>query len=69
MRFKNKKAAKSRQLFYLPYYRYSEHTVYKYEIWCVRIRLALARQEGFEPPTYWFVASHSIQLSYWRIGA
>ena len=19
------------------------------------------------PPTYWFVASHSIQLSYWRI--
>ena len=20
--------------------------------------------EGFEPPTYWFVASHSIQLSY-----
>ena len=27
----------------------------------------LARQEGFEPPTYWFVASHSIQLSYWRI--
>ena len=24
------------------------------------------RQEGLEPPTYWFVASHSIQLSYWR---
>ena len=22
--------------------------------------------EGLEPPTYWFVASHSIQLSYWR---
>lgn len=26
----------------------------------------LVRQEGLEPPTYWFVASHSIQLSYWR---
>lgn len=23
----------------------------------------LARCEGLEPPTYWFVASHSIQLS------
>ena len=23
--------------------------------------------EGLEPPTYWFVASHSIQLSYWRV--
>lgn len=27
----------------------------------------LVRQEGLEPPTYWFVASHSIQLSYKRI--
>ena len=25
------------------------------------------RLEGLEPPTYWFVASHSIQLSYRRI--
>ena len=25
------------------------------------------RRKGFEPPTYWFVASHSIQLSYRRI--
>ena len=25
--------------------------------------LLLARCEGLEPPTYWFVASHSIQLS------
>ena len=24
----------------------------------------LARRKGLEPPTYWFVASHSIQLSY-----
>ncbi len=24
----------------------------------------LACLEGLEPPTYWFVASHSIQLSY-----
>ena len=28
---------------------------------------SLARQEGLEPPTFWFVAKHSIQLSYWRI--
>ena len=27
----------------------------------------LVRWKGLEPPTYWFVASHSIQLSYWRI--
>ena len=26
----------------------------------------LVRLKGFEPPTYWFVASHSIQLSYSR---
>ena len=28
---------------------------------------SLVRLKGFEPPTYWFVASHSIQLSYSRI--
>ena len=27
----------------------------------------LVRLKGFEPPTYWFVASHSIQLSYSRM--
>lgn len=30
-------------------------------------RFNLVRQKGFEPPTFWFVAKHSIQLSYWRI--
>ena len=28
---------------------------------------AVVRRKGLEPPTYWFVASHSIQLSYRRI--
>ena len=27
----------------------------------------MARRKGLEPLTYWFVASHSIQLSYRRI--
>ena len=27
----------------------------------------VVRLEGLEPPTYWFVASHSIQLSYSRM--
>ena len=26
----------------------------------------MVRQEGFEPPTTWFEARYSIQLSYWR---
>ena len=28
---------------------------------------ALVRLKGFEPPTFWFVAKHSIQLSYSRL--
>ena len=29
--------------------------------------LILVRRKGLEPPTFWFVAKHSIQLSYRRI--
>lgn len=28
---------------------------------------SMVRLEGFEPATFWFVAKHSIQLSYQRI--
>ena len=28
--------------------------------------VALARQEGFEPPAYCLEGSYSIRLSYWR---
>ena len=29
--------------------------------------LRVARRKGFEPPTFWFVAKHSIRLSYRRV--
>ena len=29
----------------------------------------MARWKGLEPPTFWFVAKHSIQLSYQRVSA
>ena len=29
----------------------------------------MVRWKGLEPPTFWFVAKHSIQLSYQRIRA
>ncbi len=32
----------------------------------MKLRMGMVRPEGVEPPTYWFVASCSIQLSYGR---
>ena len=43
---------KEPQLQYISYHNYGSY---------------LVRRKGLEPPTYWFVASHSIQLSYRRI--
>ena len=34
---------------------------------CLTAKVILVRRKGLEPPTYWFVASHSIQLSYRRV--
>ena len=31
--------------------------------------LYVVRRKGLEPPTFWFVARHSIQLSYQRLQA
>ena len=33
------------------------------------LKTNMARPEGFEPPTTWFVARYSIQLSYGRMRA
>ena len=45
---------KEPQLQYISYHNYGSY---------------LVRRKGLEPPTYWFVASHSIQLSYRRISS
>ncbi len=37
------------------------------ELLQVRGFLCMARSGGFEPPTAWFVARYSIQLSYERV--
>ena len=43
------------------------HSKQKMNRTSLKIRFIFARREGLEPPTYWFVASHSIRLSYRRI--
>ena len=37
--------------------------LYPYEKLYPFTEVQLARRKGFEPPTFWFVAKHSIQLS------
>lgn|GEM_PF-3756477 len=34
---------------------------------CAKCLFYMVRSDGVEPPTYWFVASCSIQLSYERV--
>ncbi len=45
----------------------SESLRYCYLCGPVRTHRCMARPEGFEPPTTWFVARYSIQLSYGRM--
>src|ERR1700722_3600984 len=40
--------------------------VYRDDRWVFSCRTRMVRPEGFEPPTLWFVAKCSIQLSYGR---
>ena len=49
----------------MPLYKTKNHV--KYVVFRLLQLNRLACLEGFEPPTYWFVASHSIQLSYKHI--
>ena len=40
-----------------------KHRIKTKSPWTSHGLFVLARCKGFEPPTYWFVARHSIQLS------
>ena len=53
-------------MFKRPYYALPDFYADKSKI-TVSVETVMARPKGLEPLTYWFVASHSIQLSYERM--
>ena len=65
MKIGNMKAACEKRAAWLIYGRTMVGGFAKKKRFCLMTKaFFVAEMEGFEPPTYWFVARHSIRLSY-----